>query len=135
MFQNSRKNLQNPQISGKSTTPHLTVNRPKIACSSSSEFRHLFCFELAEKSSKINVFNIDFPPTVSSTHIVSVRTFLDEKNWHKPAKNSGGGEVKKVDPSENPTLLGHGKLHYSLNQVSSIFGMDRTRTHFGLGFF
>jgi len=46
-------------------------------------------------------------PSVSSTHIVSVRTFLDEKNWHKPAKNSGGGEVKKVDPNENPTLLGH----------------------------
>ena len=41
---------------------------------------------------------------------MSVRTFLDEKNWHKPAKNSGGGEGKKVDPNENPTLLGHGKL-------------------------
>ena len=94
----------------------MTENRPTKAWSSSSEFWHIFCLELAEKSSEITLelmFGIDFPPTVCSTHIVSVRTFLDEKNWHKPAKNSGGGEVKKVDPNENPTLLGHGKLHYS----------------------
>ena len=92
----------------------LTENRPKKV--SSSDFRHIFCLELAEKSSKVTLelmFIINFPPTVSSTHIVSVRTFLDEKNWHKPAKTSGGGEVKKVDPNENPTLLGHGKFHYS----------------------